>query len=393
MQAVAEAESGTVHPLLLSRRNLTDDILDDVESVDPSFSSWLSGARNEIHERLIKALTKLLPPEDETNVSETAEAAAKAIHGLDNENEQAIRVLIKAHAAAGNIGAALAIYARLWRHLEDSYDIEPHKLTQELISRLRQEQPAAAAPENPLAGRAASESRPSVVVMPFNALSPALEPQFAIGFAHSVIQALSSLKELFVITRGSPADAPSPGADLRSLGRDLNASYLLHGSIQRSGDEIRIGSELLAVETGEVVRSDRLRGTADDVFDLQDRIAVEVIRSLAPQVRDRELNRAMRKRPDDLDAYQLTLIGYDQMFHTDYTTFTTARANFERAHTLDPTWAAPLSYSAIWHMQRAARGGSANVAKELEIARDLAERALERKTVDALAIAVSGDTV
>lgn len=399
MDIVSDAERGIVHPLLLARERLTDDILDDLEGIDPAFSEWLAETRPLIHERLIDALTRLLPDEADTVVTATAEAAAKAICRLDSENERAVRVLIKSHLAAGSIGAALAIYARLWRQLEDTYDIEPHKLTQDLISGLRQQQPeivvrpapSVAAPTVGLVGLAVS--RPSVAVLPFRALTPSLEPQFTIGIVDSVVQALSSLKELFVISRGSTMIPMSQTPDLRAIGRDLNAQYLLHGSIQRAGDQIRISTELVAAETVEVVRVDRLSGTAADVFDLQDRIAVEVIRSLAPQVRDRELHRAMQKRPDDLDAYQLALVGYDQMFSPDYTTFVTARTNFERAHVLSPDWAPPLSYSAIWHMQRVARGWSANALNERDTARALAERALERNSADPLANAVGGYTL
>jgi DNA-binding SARP family transcriptional activator len=399
-EIVSDAERGIVHPLLLARERLTDDILDDLEGIDPAFSDWLAQTRPLIHERLIDALTKLLPDEGQTAISAAGEAAAKAIYRLDCENERALRVLIRSHVAAGNIGAALAVYARLWRKLEDAYDIEPHKLTQDLIASVRQQQPetvaqpvlaSAAAPVVDPAGLAASP--PSIAVLPFLALSPNLQPQFTIGIVDSVIQALSSLKELFVISRGSTMVSMSPTLDLRAVGRDLNAQYLLHGSIQRAGDLIRITTELVAAGTIEVVRADRLNGTVADVFDLQDRIAVEVIRSLAPQVRDRELHRAMQKRPDDLDAYQLALVGYDQMFSPDYTTFVTARANFERAHVLDPRWAPPLSYSAIWHMQRVARGWSANALSELDTARALAERALERNSADPLANVVSGYTL
>lgn len=396
-EIISDAERGIVHPLLLARERLTDDILDDLEGIDPAFSEWLAETRPLIHERLIDALTRLLPDEAGTVVTAAAEAAAKAIYRLDSENERAVRVLIKSHLAAGSIGAALAIYARLWRQLEDAYDIEPHKLTQDLIAGLRQQQPETVvrpAPSSvaaPAAGLAVS--RPSVAVLPFRALSPTLEPQFTIGIGDSVVQALSSLKELFVISRGSTMIPMPQTLDLRAIGRDLNAQYLLHGSIQRAGDQIRISTELVAAETVEVIRADRLSGTAADVFDLQDRIAVEVIRSLAPQVRDLELHRAMQKRPDDLDAYQLSLVGYDQMFSPDYTTFVTARTNFERAHVLSPSWAPPLSYSAIWHMQRVARGWSANASIELDTARALAERALERNSADPLANAVGGYTL
>jgi DNA-binding SARP family transcriptional activator/TolB-like protein len=400
MEIVSDAERGIVNPLLLARERLTDNILDDVEGIDPAFSEWLAETRPLIYERLIDALTKLLPDEDQTAISAAEEAAAKAIYRLDCENERAVRVLIKSHVAAGNIGAALALYARLWRQLEDAYDIEPHKLTQDLIARIRQQQPettappvlaSAVAPAFDVAGLAGS--RPSIAVLPFLALSPNLEPQFTIGIVDSIVQALSCLKELFVISRGSTMIPIAPPLDLRAVGRDLNAQYLLHGSIQRAGELIRITTELVAAETAEVVRADRLGGTAADVFDLQDRIAVEVIRSLAPQVRDRELRRAMQKRPDDLDAYQLVLVGYDQMFSSDYTTFVTARTNFERAHMLDPTWAPPLSYSAIWHMQRVGRGWSANALSELDTARELAERALERNSADPLANVVGGYTL
>jgi DNA-binding SARP family transcriptional activator len=400
LEIIADAERGIINPLLLERERLTDIILDDVEPIDPAFSEWVAETRPLIHERLLDALTRMLPDEAQTSVSATEEAAARAIYRLDCENERAVRVLIRSNVAAGNIGAALAIYARLWRQLEDAYDIEPHKLTQQLISSLRQQQPesvtppvrlSAAAPVTGPAGLAGS--RPSVAVLPFRALSPDLEPQFTIGIVDSVVQALSSLKELFVISRGSTMIPMSQTLDLRSVGRDLNAQYLLHGSIQRAGDLIRISTELVAAEIGEVVRADRLSGTVADVFDLQDRIAVEVIRTLAPQVRDRELHRAMQKRPDDLDAYQLVLVGYDQMFSADYTTFVTARTNFERAHVLNPAWAPPLSYSAIWHMQRVARGWSANASSELETARALAERALERNSAEPLANVVSGYTL
>ncbi|HEV7394516.1 MAG TPA: BTAD domain-containing putative transcriptional regulator, partial [Burkholderiales bacterium] len=400
IEIISDAERGIVNPVLLARERLTDSILDDVEGIDPAFSDWLAETRPLIHERLIDALIKLLPDEGQTAVSAAGEAAAKAIYRLDCENERAVRVLIKSHVAAGNIGAALAVYARLWRQLEDTYDIEPHKLTQDLIASLRQEQPETVAPPvlssavaSAVGPAGVADSRPSIAVLPFLALSPNLGPQFTIGIVDSVVQALSSLKELFVISRGSTMIPVSPTLDLRAVGRDLNAQYLLHGSIQRAGDLIRITNQLVAVETLEVIRADRLGGTVADVFDLQDRIAVEVIRSLAPQVRDRELNRAMQKRPDDLDAYQLVLVGYDQMFSSEYTTFVTARTNFERAHVLDPTWAPPLSYSAIWHMQRVARGWSANALSELDTARALAERALERNSADPLANSVSGYTL
>ncbi|MDH2400439.1 BTAD domain-containing putative transcriptional regulator [Bradyrhizobium sp. SSUT18] len=316
IEIVSDAERGIVHPTLLAHERLTDDILDDLEGVDPAFSDWLAETRPLVHERLIDALTRLLPDEGQTIVTATAEAAAKAMYRLDSENERAVRVLIKSHVAAGSIGAALATYARLWRQLEDTYDIEPHKLTQDLIAGLRQQQPETVVQPAPssVAARAIGlvgfdASRPSVAVLPFRALSPTLEPQFTIGIVDSVVQALSSLKELFVISRGSTMIPMSQTPDLRAIGRDLNAQYLLHGSIQRVGDQIRISTELVAAETVEVVRVDRLSGTAADVFDLQDRIAVEVIRAGAsgprPGASSRDAEETRRSRRLSVGAGRL----------------------------------------------------------------------------------------
>ena len=186
----------------------------------------------------------------------------------------------------------------------------------------------------------------------------------------------------------------SPTVDLRAVGRDLDAQYLLHGSIQRGGDLIRITTELVAAETGEVVRADRLNGSVADVFDLQDRIAVEVIRSLAPQVRDRELHRAMQKKPDDLDAYQLALVGYDQMFSLGLHDIRDGANQFRagachrprRGRRRCPT--APFGTCSAWRAD-----GLPNALSELDTARALAERALERNSADPLANAVSGYTL
>src|SRR5262249_17861978 len=193
-EIVSDAERGIVNPLLLAQERLTDGILDDLEGIDPAFSDWIAETRPLIHERLIVALTKLLPDEGQTAVSAAGELAAKAIHRLDCENERAVRVLIKGHVAAGNIGAALAIYSRLWRQLEDAYDIEPHKLTQDLIAGLRQQQPETVVPPvqaSPAASAVGpagvADSRPSIAVLPFLVLSPNLGPQYTIGVVDSVV--------------------------------------------------------------------------------------------------------------------------------------------------------------------------------------------------------------
>ncbi len=400
MQIVSDAERGIVHPILLAHERLTDDILDDLEGVDPAFSDWLAETRPLIHERLIDALTKLLPDEADTIVTATAEAAARghpptgfrerARHSRSHQEPFGGR---KYRRCARGLCAALAATGGYLRHraaqTHAGLDRRLAAAAPEAVAR-----PVLASVAAPTLGLAGLVDEPTI-----GRRSPLSR---AVGNSGASVHDRHRRQRRPGPVKPEGAAGDFPGStmipmpqtlDLRAIGRDLNAQYLLHGSIQRAGDMIRISTELVAAETVEVVRADRLSGTAADVFDLQDRIAVEVIRSLAPQVRDRELHRAMQKRPDDLDAYQLALVGYDQMFSPDYTTFVTARTNFERAHVLSPNWAPPLSYSAIWHMQRVARGWSANALNERDTARALAERALERNSADPLANAVGGYTL
>jgi TolB-like protein/DNA-binding SARP family transcriptional activator len=339
IEVVADAERGVVNPLLLARERVTDSILDDVESVDPAFSDWLAETRPVFHQRLIDALTKILPKENETVVAAAEEAAAKAIYRLDCENERAVRVLIKAHAAAGNIGAALALYARLWRQLEDAYDIEPHKLTQNLIARLRQEQPAGVAPPLFASSTPSStsqliggyESRPSIAVLPFHTPDPADDRYFGEGIVSDIIQSLGGLKELFVISRGSTLRFRGPSPDVRAVSRELGVRYVLYGNVQRSGERLRIFTELVEAETAEILTQKRYEGRHADLFDLQDQIALETAKFIAPEIRERELKRAMRKHPQSMTAYDFVLQALGPLHDLDYATFSRARTLLRRS--------------------------------------------------------------
>jgi TolB-like protein len=397
----ADVHAGKVPSRLLEQDRITDQLLAGLDDVDPEFGKWLQETREAVHTSLGDMLEKLLPLGASVEIRQDAETAARALSRLAPGNELAARTLIKARVAAGDTGTAFSIYAALYHRLDKDFEIEPSEQTQALIARIRMEQPAVCVPPelaaievqrlaNTVTG---NDARPSIAVLPFRTGSPNVESYFTAGIVDNVIHVLSSFKELFVISRSSTLSYRDAAPDLRAIGRELGVRYILHGTVQRAGGKLRIQTELVDAERGEVVRTLQHNGAVADLFELQDQLAIDVVKAIAPYIRDRELKRAMQKRPDDLDAYQLTLIGYDQMFKPDYTIFVTALTNFERAHVLSPTWAPPLSYSAIWHMQRLARGWSADAPSDLEKAGQLAEQALERDAADSLANAVSGYTL
>jgi tetratricopeptide (TPR) repeat protein len=139
-----------------------------------------------------------------------------------------------------------------------------------------------------------------------------------------------------------------------------------------------------------VVWASRFDGISEDLFALQDQIATRVVSTIAPQVREAELRRALRKRPENMEAYDCVLRGMAQRYHLDFDEFREARTWLERAITLDPGYAAPYALLADWHSIRVNQGWSTNpTADSAEVIR-LATAAFERDSYDAMALALCG---
>ena len=94
---------------------------------------------------------------------------------------------------------------------------------------------------------------------------------------------------------------------MKTVGRELGVRYVLEGSVRRSGDHVRVTGQLIETETAAHVWADRYDGTLGDIFALQDEMTMSVIGAVEPTLRKAEVERARRKRPDNLDAYDLFL--------------------------------------------------------------------------------------
>jgi TolB-like protein len=254
-------------------------------------------------------------------------------------------------------------------------------------------QPEPSAEESPAPPRAAvAEARPSIAVLPFR-LSPAdaEDGYFADGFVDDIVVSLSGLKDLFVIQRGSTLNLGRAGnADPLAVGRQLGVRYVLHGGVQRGGGRIRVRTELTDVETGTVVGGGRYDTALDALFDLQDRISTSLVRTIAPSVREHELRRALRKHPRNMTAYDLVLQALDRLYRMDDDSFACARRLLGQAMELDPDYASPHIWAALWHVFRVGEMGAPDPAAEAEAAAHHAAAAVARNPSDPLALAVHG---
>ena len=245
--------------------------------------------------------------------------------------------------------------------------------------------PAASSPKRP------SDHRASIAVLPFREYDiRGGGSYFADGIVEDVVGALASLPDLFVISRSSTLGFRGTNVDVRSVGRALGVQYLLSGSVRRAEQRLRTVAELSDTETGAVLWTDSLDGTTDDIFALQDRLSERVITTIAPHVRQAELGRALRKRPDSLDAYDFVLRGLDLLYRLRRDEFDRAREMFQQAIDLDPGYATPYALSANWYSLRLGQGWSEDRAHDYDEVTRLATAAIERDPLDARALALCG---
>jgi TolB-like protein len=235
------------------------------------------------------------------------------------------------------------------------------------------------------------DARPSIAVLPFRKnMADAEDAYFADGIVDDIIHLLAGFKELFVIARGSTLGLGGDALDQRVVARALGVRYLLHGSVLRVGDRLRVSAELSEPETGAILRDYRHDGKLAGLFELQDHIALDVVRAIAPQVQTRELMRARRKHPQNMTAYDLMLQGIDQLFRLNRESAARARGLLQQAMVLDPYYAAAYSYAAYWHVFRVGEGWSTDPVADAKQALRLAETAIGLNPDDPQGLAIYG---
>jgi adenylate cyclase len=151
-------------------------------------------------------------------------------------------------------------------------------------------------------------NKPSIAVLPFQNLSGDPEQEyFADGIVEDIITGLSRIKWLFVIARNSTFTYKGRAVDVKQVGRELGVRYVLEGSVRKAADRVRITGQLIDATTGTHVWAERYDRRLEDIFALQDEITLSVVGAIEPSLRDAEIERVKRTRPDSLDAYDLVL--------------------------------------------------------------------------------------
>ena len=135
--------------------------------------------------------------------------------------------------------------------------------------------------------------KPSIAVLPFANMSGDPEQEyFADGMVEEIITALSRIRWLFVIARNSSFTYKGQAVDVKQVGRELGVRYVLEGSVRKAGQRVRITGQLIDAVTGTHLWADRFDGSLEDVFELQDRVAVSVAGVIEPALQAAETARS-----------------------------------------------------------------------------------------------------
>ena len=192
--------------------------------------------------------------------------------------------------------------------------------------------------------------KPSIAVLPFQNMSGDPEQEyFADGLVEDITTGLSRFKWLFVIARNSTFAYKGRSIDIKQVGRELGVRYVLEGSVRKAAGQVRITAQLIETEERTHIWVERYDRAISDIFALQDEITTSTVAAIEPSLRQAEIERAKRKRPENLDAYDLVLraMSFSNSGMPDGAS--QAMPLLERALALDPNYALAHGQMAYCH--------------------------------------------
>lgn len=233
---------------------------------------------------------------------------------------------------------------------------------------------------------APATSKPSIAVLPFTNLSGDPEQEyFSDGITDDVITALSRIHSFFVIARNSSFSYKGQSPDVRSVAAELGVKYVLEGSVRRSGNQVRITSQLADAESGTQVWAESYDREVDDIFSLQAELSRTVVGAIEPELAKAEQVRATIAHPDSLSAWEDCQRGMWNLYQmASPESCDQAEKYFLKAVERDPNFG--FAYSALAHNSYLrAINGWAKFPDELDIALAHARQGMELDQSDSRA--------
>lgn len=219
--------------------------------------------------------------------------------------------------------------------------------------------------------------KPSIAVLPFNNYSGDEQLDFfADGLTENITSALAKISGIFVIARNSAATYSGKPVNIKQVAEELGVQYVLEGSVQKSGDRLRITAQLVDAIKGHHLWTDRFDRQAEDLFAVQDEITKQVFTELQVELTEGEHARIAGGGTDNLDAWLLRVEAYSEYIKFTRESMIRSQELYQAAHEADPNWAWPLAGISDVHWYEARRGWSKSRERSFRLGIEYAERAI-----------------
>ncbi len=290
------------------------------------------------------------------------------------EPVQVYRVLMQPEAAATDSAEPVA-KPKLWRWAAIAAAVGVVVVAAGVLfwlPRVVEEEPASVEPT-----LLTHPAKASIAVLPLDNLSddPSQE-YFAAGLTEDLTTALSRVPELFVIARNSTETYKGKSVDVRQVAKDLGVRHVLKGSVQKSGDRLRVTAQLIDGTSGAHLWSERYDREIKDLFVLQDEIVKQVLVALQVKLTEGDAARIGSRGTKNLEAWILSVQASTEGFKFTPEGNNNARQLYQAAHEADPNWANPLAGLAWTYREALRRGWSTSKEDDRRRGIELAKEAI-----------------
>jgi len=184
------------------------------------------------------------------------------------------------------------------------------------------------------------KDKPSVAVLPFEDFSPQKDQEHLCnGIVDSIISALSNIKDIRVPARGSPSLYKKGERDYKEIGELLNVNHVLDGTLQKSGDTLRITPRLINIADESILWSEKFDKEMQDIFSIQDDITQAIVDKLKVNLLAEDKDKVYRRGTESVEAYNQYLLGQFHMARRTIGDYQKAYDYFNKATELDPNYA------------------------------------------------------
>lgn len=222
--------------------------------------------------------------------------------------------------------------------------------------------------------------KPSIAVLAFDNLSGDRSQEFlSDGISEGIIRELSRFPQLFVIARNSSFTYKGQPIKVQKVSEDLGVRYVVEGSFQSTGDQIRVTAQLIDATTGNHLWSNRFDRERLEFFSIQDEITQTIVSTLAGRVELAERGRVLDKPAERLQAFEYVQLGWAQWYKYTPEANDQAREYHEKALQIDPDYAEAyvgltfVNLNNLWHGWK----GELSYDETLELAFQMAQKAAQ----------------